>query len=231
MAYKSRKYYPALGNRITQMLDAGEWTAFPVYFQSLSVAHFRAAGPVLAEMMAEKLDENGYWSLASVMVSYNSRAFLVTMLKTAVLSGVPACGNEFEQFCRGLQTNAIDVEKTLQCLFPVFSTPQDMERLLALLGMDDVKQRVRHLIRQDTDAAAYVLFHTLKFVEHDRDFLIRTVKFLIQKQNERSYNFASLLTSYFGLVEVRAVFSLKIEPYQLAWLEGSYEAFRKVLNR
>jgi len=77
----------------------------------------------------------------------------------------------------------------------------------------------------------YVLFHTLKYVEHDRSILIRTVYFLMKRGDDRSFNFASLLRSYFGLEEVKGTFSLKIEPYQLARLEGSYEAFSQSISR
>ncbi len=219
-----------LHNQLTIMVSSDDWERIPTYFTKLSNANFRLAGSVLADVMAEKLDADGYWRLAGIMVRYNTRAFLVTLIKGALRNGIALEGEGFEMFCAQLSSNLIDVEKTCDLLLPRMQQPQEIQHFLELLQVNDVRMRVRLLLRQSSTAAAYVLFHTLKTVECDREFLLRTVKYLIQMKSERSFNFASLLTVYFGLNEVKAVFSLKIEPYQLAWLEGSYEAFCKAIN-
>ena len=232
MPIQHKQAHPQLELQLRQLLTAGDWSALPPYFSTLSVARFRAAGPLLASLMAQQLGADDYWELTRVMVQYHSRAFLVTLLKASVAGNVSFDGQQFADFCKSISGNAVDVEKTFACLFPVFDgDPQSVLRLFTLLAVTDEQQRVRLLLRQDSDAAFYVLFHTLNYLENDRAFLLRTVKFLIQKQEERSYNFASLLTSHFGLSEVKAVFSLHIEPYQLAWLQGSFDAFRKALKR
>lgn len=232
MAILRKHAFPQIELRLTQLLSAGDWGALPPYFSTLSVAQFRAAGPLLGSLMARQLEAEDYWMLTKVMVEYHARAFLVTLLKAAVANNVSFECQSFAYFCKSISGNAVDVEKAFSTLFPVFDgDPQSILRLLTLLGVTDAQQRVRLLLRQDSDAAFYVLFHTLNYLESDRPFLLRTVKFLIQKQEERSYNFASLLTSHFGLTEVKAVFSLHIEPYQLAWLQGSFDAFRKALKK
>ncbi len=219
-----------LHNQLTTMVSGNEWEYIPTYFTKLSNANFRLAGPILADVMAEKLNADGYWRLAAIMVHYNTRAFLVTLLKGALYHQVAFRGEGFEAFCRQLSTNAIDVEKTCELLLPQMQQPQEIQYLLGLLQVCDVRVRVRLLLRQSSNAAAYVLFHTLKTAEGDHELLLRTAKYMIQMKSDRCFNFASLLTAYFDLKEVKAVFSLKIEPYQLAWLEGSYEAFCKSIN-
>ncbi len=220
-----------LHSQLTAMVSSHDWERIPAYFSKLSNANFRSAGPILADVMAEELDADDYWHLATVMVQYNTRAFLVTLLKGALRNDIALNGEGFEAFCRQLATNTIDVEKTCELFLPCMQQPLEIQHLLELLQVSDVRMRVRMLLRQSSNAAAYVLFHTLKTVEGDHELLLRTAKYLIQMNSDRSFNFASLLTAYFGIQEVKAVFSLKIEPYQLAWLEGSYEAFCKALNK
>ncbi len=227
----SKKYNPMLHSQLAAMVSGHDWERIPAYFTKLSNASFRLAGPILADVMAERLDANAYWRLAAVMVQYNTRAFLVTLLKGALHHQVAFQGEGFEELCRQLSTNAIDVEKTCELLLPRLLQPQELQHLLELLQVTDVRLRVRLLLRQSSNAAAYVLFHTLKTAEGDHELLLRTAKYMIQMKSDRCFNFASLLTAYFDLKEVKAVFSLKIEPYQLAWLEGSYEAFCKALNK
>lgn len=232
MAIQRKHAFPQTELRLQQLLSAGDWSALPPYFATLSVAQFRAAGPLLGSLMARNLGADDYWKLTQVMVQYHARALLVTLLKSALANKMTFDCQSFADFCKNISQNPIDTEKTFYYLFPAFDgDPQSVLHLLTLLDVTEAQQRVRLLLRQDSDAAFYVLFHTLNYLESDRPFLLRTVKFLIQKQEERSYNFASLLTSHFGLSEVKAIFSLHIEPYQLAWLQGSFDAFRKALKR
>ncbi len=219
-----------LHSQLTAMVSSHEWERIPAYFSKLSNANFRSAGPILADVMAERLDASDYWRLAAIMVQYNTRAFLITLLKGALRNGVALNGEGFDMFCRQLSSNAIDVEKTCELLLPCMQQPQEILHLLDLLQVSDVRMRVRMLLRQSCNAAAYVLFHTLKTAEGDHELLLRTARYMIQMKSDRSFNFASLLTAYFDLKEIKAVFSLKIEPYQLAWLEGSYEAFCRAVN-
>lgn len=207
------------------------WDTLPALFDNLSNADFRLGGPLLCDIMAQELEVDAYWNLSLQMVSYNAKAFLVTLVKGAVRYNIPAIGDGFSAFCSRISMNPIDVYKTAELLLPTFSMPNEITDLFVLLGLEDAKQRIGLLIRIRSNAAAYVMFHTMKFVDSDRQLLLRVVQYLIKQGGDRNYNFASLLTVYFGLKDVRAQFSLRIEPYQLAWLEGSYDAFCKALGR
>jgi len=210
---------------------ACDWHAIPAYLKTLSNAQFRTAGYMMGEMLMPKLQDSDFWALSSILVKYNSKAFLVTVLKSASNRNINIKGEDFISFCNILKDNIIDVKKTLHVLIPQMTHPNQIFDLFDVLGVNDREQRIPYLMKSSTMPVFYVLFHTLKYVEHDRSILIRTVYFLMKRGDDRSFNFASLLRSYFGLEEVKGTFSLKIEPYQLARLEGSYEAFSQSISR
>ena len=177
-----------------------------------------------------ELSDADFWALTQVLISYHPKAFLVTLLKSVGQRGMNVHSEAFAVFCHSLRGNELDVQKTLLQLLPLAHRPEAMEHLFHLLAVDDRERRIPYLIRTATLPAFYLLFHTLKYVEHDRSLLIRTVYFLMKRGDDASFNLASLLKAYFGLDEVHGTFSLRIEPYQLARLEGSFEAFATALN-
>ena len=53
---------------------------------------------------------------------------------------------------------------------------------------------------------------------------------IMKKSDDMSFNMASLLRSYFDLHEIKSTFSLQIEPYELSYIEQSYENFEHILK-
>ena len=52
----------------------------------------------------------------------------------------------------------------------------------------------------------------------------------MKRKDDLSYNMASILRTYFGLSEIQGQLSLKVEEYELSYLESSFEKFRFVLE-
>ena len=71
----------------------------------------------------------------------------------------------------------------------------------------------------------FLLFNSLHFIEHDTDRLIRIASYLIRLGDTLSFNLASLMKAYFGLVQVKGTFSLALEPYELSRIASSYGVF------
>ena len=230
MSSTDKHYHPMVANRLRDFVTRRDWQGITSYLQTLSHAQYRTAGYMLGEMFMPELSDHDFWSLSQELVSSNSKAFLVTLLKSASKRRLDIESDSFISFCDSLRNNEIDRQKVLVHLLPLMNTPEEVLRLFDMMSVPDREKRIPYLLRMSTLPTSYVLFHTLKYVEHDRSLLIRTVYFLMKRGDDKSFNFASLLKSYFGLDEVKGTFSLRIEPYQLARLEGSYEAFCQALS-
>ncbi len=175
-----------------------------------------------------------FWALARELYLYASKAFLVTVLKCSVLRGVETTSEGYISFLSTLRTTGTgeDVRKTLLTLLPALGSPQDITALFDSLALRDAESRLPYLLRVPTDASSYVLLLTLRTLDHDRGLLVRTVNYVMKRGDDRSFNLASLLKTYFGLDEIGGTFSRPVAPYELSRLaEGGYEAFRQALNR
>lgn len=99
------------------------------------------------------------------------------------------------------------------------------------MAVDDGEPRLPYLLRINTLPAGYALFRATKYVDHNRPLLLRLTYFLMKRGDALGFNLASLLRTTYGLDEVSGVFSLRIEPYQLARIENSYKAFCEAMRR
>lgn len=229
-----KHYNPAIGRNLQVIVGERDWLGLLSYLGTLSNAQFRTAGYMLGEQFAPHLSEADLWQLISHLVRYNSRAFLVTMTKAVgnrlAEGSVSLSSDEAVAYWSQLKGNETDVQKTLQQLLPVIKEPDDIEWLLAQLGVENGRGRVAHLLRVATPAAGYVLCRSLRYVEHDRAFLIRVASFLVKRGDGLGFNIASFLRSFYALEEVKGTFSLRLQPYQLARLETSFSAFCEVVK-
>ena len=101
--------------------------------------------------------------------------------------------------------------------------------LFAYFGIAQGKDRIRYLLHCSTASAYHSLFRNLKYIQDDIEFMQKCCYVLIRKDDRLSYNMASILCKYFDIPNVRGVFSLNIEPFQLNYLDSSQQAFTKVL--
>ncbi len=217
--------------RLNATLGGGGCAALPGFLRSLSVAQFRTAGYILGERIAIEMEPSRFWELFLTLVSMDNRAFLVTMLHALTLrlskGDVSLYDDGFERLV-AIFTET-DATKALRHLLPLQQSPESVARLLSCMKVDDTMRRIRLLLPVGTVACAFVLFRTLRYVEHDHALLVRVAASLVRQGDSVSFNLASLMRAYFGLNELKGTFSLQLAPWQLGRIETSYEAFSQVM--
>lgn len=230
-------YHPVIFGRLTALFAAADWERLVAYLDSLSNAHFRTAGYIIGERLMCDVGRETFWTVMLRLTVWQSKAFLVTMAKAAVprLKG-GTLSLEDDGFARlaallAQPGHEIDREKLLRQWLPAMSDPNAIERLFDMLAIHDARRRLAALIRVDTLAANYVLLRTLRFEEHDHAFLVLTCRELMHRQSNSSYNLASLVRAFFGLDEVRGVFSLTLEPYEIARADSDFAVFARIVQK
>lgn len=212
------------------------------YLDGLSNSQFRMASQVLGEKLLVELEDQYFWNAFKYLFLYNRKAYLGTLLKALAsrisFNGVSVDSKEFDRcgiwgddfslVCGNLTDT--DRKKVFISLLPLFNNPIDIERLFAQCGLKERSLWIPFLLQVTSKPCAFLLLKALRYVEHDRDLLIRTCHFLMKKGDEQNFNLASLLRLSFGLEEVRGTFSLSLEPYQLARIEQNYDAFLQVMR-
>lgn len=228
-----KHFHPVIFKKLQGLIANGDFEGLFLYLQSLSNSHFRTAGFILGERFVPDLGACEMWSLVNALVQYNSKAFLVTMLKAvAQRADVDELlvHDGFSAFCDLVKSNEVDVQKTLQQLLPYRCQVDQIRALFLSLGLTERRLWIPYLLRITSVPSNYVLFASLRDVEHDHDYLVRIAYYLMKKGDGLSFNLASLIRTYFGLEEVKGTFSLHLKPYELARIEASFDAFQSVMS-
>ena len=218
--------------RLVSVMREGGCAALPTFLRTLSVSQFRTAGYMLGERVALEVAPLEFWELFLTLLRMDNRAFLVTMLQALAVrlerGDVSLCDEGFAALIPCF--TEIDADKTLARLLPLQRDPDSIVHLLDLLGIHDSRKRITLLLSVGTVPCAYVLFRTLRYVEHEWSLLLRVASLLVRRGDAVSFNLASIMKEYFGLHELKGTFSLHLKPWQLSRLETSYEAFSQALS-
>ncbi len=240
-------YHPIIYARLRQLFEASDWDALVTYLQGLSHSHFRTAGYIIGERLLSEVTPDTFWEVFTRLILWNPKAFTVTLSKAAALRFTNGTLSlQDAGFCTLTETlqddkHMIDREKMLLQWLPIATQPETMEKLFNTLGVHQSHRRVDFLLRMDGIPAAFMLLKTLRFEEHDTDYLSSVCRQLIQrastlshtmgKADSISFNLASLLRTYFDLPDIRGTFSLNIQPYELSRLDTDFETFKRVITK
>lgn len=234
----NKLYSAQLAARMAQHIETGNLEALDAFLHSLSRADFRRAGYMAAYHVLPTLDEDRYWLLFRHLVATDAKAWTGTLLVAArqrLHEGVPFSlehpGFRAVADLLNAEDRAVDKDKMLHHLLPELQTPDEMQVLFDALHVEEPRRRLDCLLRCTSLPAYYMLFQTFRRLEHDKVLLTRCCAFLMKKGDSLSFNLASVSKAYFDLSRLGGTFSLRLHPYELSCLEGSYDAFVKLLRR
>lgn len=240
-------YNPLIYSRLQQLFAAADWEALVAYLDSLSNAHFRTAGYLIGERLLSDASPEMFWQVALRLITWQPKAFTVTIAKAAtprLRSGTLTIADPgFLRLAEALRADErqIDRHKLLLQWLTATTRPDSMEKLFNLLGINDVHRRVHYLVHTDGLTAGFVLLRTLRYEEHDRDYLTAVCRQLMQrastlarpnaKSDSLSYNLASLIRSFFDLPDIRGTFSLALQPYELSSIDTDFDIFCRAVTK
>lgn len=194
---------------------------------SFSRSEQRTAGYMLGERLLLDCPTEVYWQMTQALVRYDSRAYLITLMKTFLSRMEQGTATLFDKPFARLAASFNDVErqKVSLLLLPSLSSPEQVEQLFRLMGIGKGREQMVYLVRIDTLPCLFLLLRSLRYIEHDRQEVLQVARQLMKRGTGISFNLASIIKVAFGLEELTGTFSLRLQPYQIARLELSYEAF------
>lgn len=222
-----RHYSKTIEQHLLQPLKDADSEGLVRLLSSFSRSEQRTAGYILGERLLLDCPAELYWQMTEALVCYDSKAYLITLMKTfllrlsrgtASLSDVP-----FGRLAAGF--NEVERQKVALLLLPELEQPKQVEQLFQLLGLAKGREQLVYLIRVDTLPCLFLLLRSLRYIEHDRAEVLKVARQLMKRGSGSSFNLASIVKVAFGLDELSGTFSLRLHPYQIARLEQSYEAF------
>ena len=222
-----RHYSKTLEQKLVPPLQAEDAVGLIRLLDSFSRSEQRIAGYMLGERLLQDCSTSVYWEMTEALVRYDSRAYLITLMKTLLVRMERGtAGLSDEPFSRlAASFNEVERQKVAFLLLPALARPEQVEQLFHLMGIAKGRSQMVYLVRIDTLPCLFLLLRSLRYIEHDRHELLQVARQLMKRGTGRSFNLASIIKVAFGLEELTGTFSLRLYPYQVARLEHSYEAF------
>lgn len=222
-----RHYSKTIEQHLLQPLKDADPEGLIRLLSSFSRSEQRTAGYMLGERLLLDCPVELYWQMTEALVCYDSKAYLITLMKTFLLRlsrGTASLSDvTFGRLAAGF--NEVERQKVALLLLPELEQPKQVEQLFQLLRLANGREQLVYLIRVDTLPCLFLLLRSLRYVEHDRAEVLKVARQLMKRGSGSSFNLASIVKVAFGLDELSGTFSLRLQPYQIARLEQSYEAF------
>ena len=222
-----RHYSKILEGHILPFVQKGDADGLVERLKTFSQSAQKTAGLMLGERFLLDCPIEVYWRMTEALVHYYSKAYLITLMKTFVLrmnSGTASLSDDtFARLCAGF--NELERQKVTLFLLPKLDKVQQVEQLFSLMHIAKGHDQMVYLVRVDTLPCLFLLLRSLRYIEHNREEVLKVARQLIKRGSGASFNLASIIKVAFGLDELSGTFSLRLQPYQIARLEQSYEAF------
>ena len=203
--------------QISQAIEQKQWDRLPHLLNSLSNSQFRRSESYVRESVLPRLKNDDFWEALYHLIIYKPQAFISGILAIEHLSkdGTLSYHNEGAQQLATV-VNESQVQKIISMAVPKL--------------VSDERKQVAVLIQTTTPLSYYHIFRTLQHIPDHRELALRTCRYVLKKGDDMSFNMAAILRAYFGLNEIQNQLSLKIEPYELSYLETSFETFKYALE-
>ena len=222
-----RHYSRILEQRLLPFVQAADADGLVALLSASSRSEQRTAGYMLGERLLLDAPTDVFWHMSEALVRYDSRAMLITLMKTFLVHLARGTASLADApFARLAATfNEVERQKVALLLLPALDAPEQVEQLFSVMQIPRGREQMVYLVRVDTPPCLFLLLRSLRYIEHDRQVVLQVARQLMKRGTGRSFNLASIIKVAFGLDELTGTFSLRLQPYQIARLEQSYEAF------
>ena len=222
-----KHYSKTIEQKLLPPLQTGDAEELVRLLSSFSRSEQRTAGYMLGERLLLDCPVELYWKMTEALVRHESKAYLITLMKTFLVRlkrGTASLSDEsFKRLGAGF--NEVERQKVALLILPELDTPKLVEQFFSVMLIPKGREQMVYLVRVDTLPCLFLLLRSLRYIEHDRVEVLKVARQLMKRGTGPSFNLASIIKVAFGLEELTGTFSLRLQPYQIARLEQSYEAF------
>lgn len=219
--------------RIVRLVEMHDWEGLAQLMDSLSNMEFRRLERVVREEVLTRLTNGLFWETLLHIIIYKRAAFLSGIIAVEHLAKDGTLDFRDEHTRRlyeHLRTTSPDsVVKLCNMATPLMQTEGQTEEMFRAFHIDNEVTRLSILLKVNSPLAYYLIFKNLKQVE-DKVIARKCCMAIIKRGDDKAFNMASLIKTYFGLDDLPARFSMTIEPYELSHIDKDFDTFLHVLH-
>ncbi len=219
---------------VASLISRQDWDGLYEAFGKMSNSEFRRIETQIREHVLPTLQNDTFWDAYLHLIMFRKQSFLSGILAISHLIRTKniqfQCDEARKVACWLKENSPESIIKVLRMAVPLLDTYEMTEELFTTFKTDSLLQGASILVAENSSHAYYVLFNMLKAHADDHESIKQVCLGLIRKNTDLSFNMASILRCYFDIKDIKSTFSLDIQPYELSYIDKSYENFNHVLQ-
>jgi len=223
-----------LAETILSHIRARNWEGLSHLLLSMSNSEYRKAEVTVREKVMTQLPNQLFWEAYLHLLIIRRQSFVTCILSAhhlALHHQLDFNCKEAIELSKWLKANSPETaEKIVKMAVPIMQNIEQLENLFQLFNYNDEQKVAAILVKETTPHAYYVLFNVMRHGADNQKLLHSVCLAMMKKNDDLSFNMASLIRSYFDLNDIKSTFSLQIEPYELSYIEQSFDTFLHVLK-
>lgn len=223
-------------NRMLCLASQKDLSALGPYLLAMTNSAFRVASRLLSDKVLLQFEGEEFWRIFSYLSLLRPKAFLGTCLKASsalyVENKIHFKGKALNAYASYLKEHSmkVDIYKFLKASVVLLREDKEFVGLWKMFDIEKAEERIDFMMYGTSPTLYYEIFKECKRLQDSHDFQRKICYALIKKGDSVSFNLASVICAYFDINGVGAMFSLKIEPYKLNYLDASQYNFEKVIT-
>ena len=159
-----KHYSKTIEQKLLPPLKEGDAEGLVGLLSSFSRSEQRTAGYMLGERLLADCPIDLYWKMTEALVHYESKAYLITLMKTflvRVKNGSASLSDAgFKRLASGF--NEVERQKVGLLILPELGQPQQVEELFAAMNIPKGREQMVYLVRVDTLPCLFLLLRSLR---------------------------------------------------------------------
>lgn len=220
-----------MGGRLLRALSTGNWAEAETVLGSLSHSEMRRMEKVVREDLLPQLRGDVFWDAWAWLVAYRAQAFLpgIVAISQAASDGtLDLQGEALRRVACSLTPE--QAGKAFSMAAHHLRLPSQMAHLVEAFSHAGTERLAIALARETSPLAYHALLQVLLRDDAPHALVLTCALRLFRKGDDLSLNMVSILKTHFQLTELPARLALRIEPYELSYINASYTHFRYVVE-
>lgn len=217
--------------KIAMISESGNWHQLSDCLGRMTNSEFRKVQQTVRENILPNLDNEHFWEAYKHFVDYRPQAFLTGIVAIKHLADndtINFDNSHVAEIAKSL--TSVQKGKVVSMAIPYLKTDTQITRMFKALEYNSPESQAKILASHTSTLTYYVLFKTLRNAPDNHQLCLDICRHIMKKQDDLSFNMASLLREFFGLHEIKSQLSLNIEHYELSFIDTSFERFKYVVE-
>lgn len=204
-----------------------DWDGLNRMLHALSNSELRRMEHTMRVEILPQLNNDSFWETLLHLIQFKRQAFIAGVTAAEHLANDDTLDFTCQHvkmlttFLKGSDATV----KICNMLMPLLKNERQVDEMFDSFRINDELTKIAVMLKVNSVLSYYCIFKQLKIMHNCREIGYRCCIAMMKRNDDRSWNMASILQCYFGIDELKSKLALNIESYELSHLDKNYNTF------